>query len=122
MVRLLMLYCNNEKIIGKVKFAISFFEKFKGLMFEKKENFDYALVFFLKKNTKLGASVHMLFVFFPICILYLGENKKVVEKAVLEPWTFNYTPKKPAKYFIELPVKFSGKIKIGDKISWEKNN
>ncbi|MEM4257022.1 MAG: DUF192 domain-containing protein, partial [Candidatus Diapherotrites archaeon] len=113
-----MLYCNNKAIIKKVKIADSFFRKFKGLMFESKEKFDYALIFVLEKESRIRASVHMLFVFFPIGILYLDKNKKVREKAILKPWRLNYTPKKPAKYFIEIPLEYLRKVEINDKIDW----
>ncbi len=109
---------NGKIICKKTKFAKTFFEKFKGLMLESEKNFDYALIFTLGYKTRIRASVHMLFVFFPIDIIFLDENKKVVDKATLKPWTLNYTPKKPAKYFIELPKKLGNKIKIGDKLKW----
>lgn len=113
-----MLYCNGKALIRKVKIAHSLLQKAKGLMFENKGKFDYALVFVLKNKSKIEASVHMLFVFFPIGIIFLNEEKKVIEKVMLKPWTLNYTPKKPANYFIEVPTKYLNKVKINDKISW----
>ena len=106
-------------MMQKTLFAETFFSKAKGLMFEKKSNFDYALVFVLEKESKIGASVHMMFVFFPIDIVYLDSKKMVVDKASLNPWLLNYTPKKPAKYFVELPKGKAGEIKIGDELGWK---
>ena len=61
----------------------------------------------------------MFFVFFPIDVLFLDEDKKVVEiKKKFEPFTL-YNPKNKAKYVIELPqgaVKNTN-TKIGDKVS-----
>ncbi len=60
----------------------------------------------------------MCFVFFPIDVIYLDKNKKVIEmKQNFKPWTF-YNPRKKSKYIIELP---RGAIKksntaIGDTI------
>lgn len=60
----------------------------------------------------------MVFVFFPIDILFLDKNKKVIEmKKNFRPFSF-YTPEKKARYILELP---EGTIKktrteIGDKI------
>ena len=62
----------------------------------------------------------MIFVFFPIDVIYLNKNKKVIEmKSNFRPFTF-YSPKKNAKYVIELP---KGTIKksrtsMGDIISF----
>lgn len=50
----------------------------------------------------------MFFVFYPIDVIFLDENYKVVDfKEDFKPFTF-YTSKKPAKYIIELK---SGVIK-----------
>ena len=46
---------------------------------------------------RLGASVHMLFVFFPLDLVFLDKNKRVVDKKEgFRPFSLNYTPKKPA--------------------------
>ncbi|MBN2127667.1 MAG: DUF192 domain-containing protein, partial [Candidatus Diapherotrites archaeon] len=69
-----MLYNKSSKktIINEIKKADSFFSKFKGLMFESKKKFDYALVFeFTHKGTTINA-IHMLFVFFSIDAVYLN--------------------------------------------------
>lgn len=75
---------------------------------------------FLKKKTivlefkkEKIIPLHMLFVFYPIDILFLNKNKEIVEiKQNLKPFAF-YTPKNKAKYIVEMP-KNSRKFKIGD--------
>jgi len=91
----------------------------KGLMFEDKKKFNYALVFEFPSESKLGSSLHMLFVFFPIDILFLDKNKTIVDKVTLEPFTPNYTPKKAAKYVIELPKDKAKGARIGQKAEWQ---
>ncbi len=84
-----------------------------GLMFKTKPE----TLVFIFGNEKI-VPLHMLFVFFPIDVLYLDRNKKVVElKKGFKPFTF-YTPRKKALYIVELPsgsIK-SSKTSIGDKI------
>ena len=76
-----------------------------GLMLHRKI-YDQGLVFIFKKEKRI--SLHMFFVFFPIDVLYLDRNKKVVEiKENFRPFSF-YTPRNKAMYIIELP---SGKVK-----------
>lgn len=108
----------NKTIIKGVRIASSFFAKLKGLMFERKENFNYALIMVLEKETRAGASIHMLFVFFPIVALFLDEKKRVVDKTLLKPFSLNYTPKKPAKYIVELPADKYSAAKINDYLQW----
>ncbi|MBU0661942.1 DUF192 domain-containing protein, partial [Candidatus Micrarchaeota archaeon] len=100
----------TKKIIAqKVMLARTAFARAKGLMFERAGNFDYALVFELRGETRMGASVHMMFVFFPIDVVYLNKHREVVDVCSgLKPWALNYTPKSAAKYFIELPAGTAG--------------
>ncbi|MDO8537534.1 MAG: DUF192 domain-containing protein [archaeon] len=109
----------NQKIIEQTKIASNFFSRFKGLMFETKH--DYALIFVLEKESIIGASIHMMFVFSPIDIVYLNSKKQIIDLAEnIQPWILNYSPKKAAKYFIELPNGLIKKnnLKLGQEIVW----
>ena len=90
--------------------------KFLGLMFLK---IPKVLIFKFSKEHKI--SLHMLFVFFPIDVLFLDKNKKTVDiKENFRPFTF-YTSKEKALYAIELQkgtIKKS-KTEIGDEISFK---
>ena len=97
----------RESILGKAV----------GLMFHRRLD-DTAMVFPLKKEEIV--SLHMLFVFFPIDVLYLDSEKKVVKiKESLKPFTF-YNPKNKAVYIIELPKGTIERTKttINDKIGF----
>ena len=109
----------KAKIIGRVRIADSFFKRFRGLMFERARNFSYALVFPLEKEGRLEASIHMLFVFFPIDVLWLDARKRVVDKrTALKPFALNATPKKAAVFIVELPKGKAKKIEINDLLEW----
>lgn len=87
-----------------------------GLMFHKELDEDTAMIFFFKKEEIV--SLHMLFVFFPIDVLYLNSEKNVVEiRENLKPFTL-YSPKNKARYVIELSAGIIKKSKtvIGDRI------
>lgn len=113
-----MLKVNDKTLMKNVKFAKTNWQRMKGLMFEDIRKFNYALVFEFPSESKIACSIHMIFVFFPIDILFLNKDKEVVDKVILNPFTPNYTPKKASKYVIELPNGKSKGIKIGSKISW----
>jgi len=75
-------------------------KKFIGLMLSKNRN--RFLVF--KFNKELRISLHMLFVFYPIDVIFLNDKKAVVDlKENFMPFTF-YTSKNPALYCIECPA------------------
>ena len=87
-----------------------------GLMFSRKKK---TLIFIFKKEKIIP--LHMFFVFYPIDVIFLNKNKKVVEiKQNLRPFAF-YIPKNKAKYVIELPHKTirKTKTKLGDTISFK---
>ena len=98
--------CNNE------------LSKATGLMFSKR-NSDLGLIFPFKKD--ISISIHMLFVFYPIDLIYLDKDKKIIEiKENIKPWQF-YKPKNKARYLIEVVacrVKES-KTKVGDTITYK---
>jgi len=76
------------------------------------------LVFYFKKEKIVP--LHMVFVFFPIDIIYLNSKKKIVElKKNFKPFTF-FTPSKKARYIIELPAGTISKTKtkMGNKIQF----
>ena len=113
-----MLKSNGKTIMKKIKHARTTWQRTKGLMFEDKKKFDYALIFDFPIESKIGTSLHMIFVFFPIDVLFLNKEKKVVDKVTLPPFQPNYTPRKAAKYVIEMPQGKAKTVKIGNKIEW----
>ena len=103
-------------IANNFKFCNSSFSKFIGLMFSKRQN--KALIFKFKEQKIIY--LHMLFVFYPIDVLFLDKDKLVVElKENFKPFTF-YKSNKKAMYAIEVPTGITKKTKtkIGDKISF----
>ena len=64
-------------------------------------------------------SLHMFFVFYPIDVIVLNKDKKVVEiKENFKPFKFWYAKQK-GKYLIELGRKESkGKVRLGDLIEF----
>lgn len=95
---------SNEKVISREEeLADTGFRRMRGLMFRGR--FRKPLLFILPKETRLGASIHMLFVFFSIDVVYLDRNWKVVDLYEnVRPFTLNIAPKVPVRYFIELPA------------------
>lgn len=110
---------NNTRktIISKnAKICSSIFSKSIGLMFSKKKK---SLVFIFGREKIIP--LHMLMVFYPIDVLFLNKNKRVVElKEKFMPFSF-YTPKNEALYIIELPQDTVKKTRtsLGDEISFD---
>jgi uncharacterized membrane protein (UPF0127 family) len=105
-------------VCQKVHYCSNIFSKGFGLMFRREKSVkDTAWVFYFKKQRRI--SLTMLFVFFPIDVIFLDDKKTIVEMTVLKPWSF-YNPAKYANYCIELRQGTidSFKLKIGDSLNF----
>ena len=72
--------CQRKKVLSTV------FQQARGLMFRRKIT-ETAYIFTLTKPRRID--LHMFFVFFPIDVLFLDEDKKIVEmKEGFLPFTF----------------------------------
>ena len=113
----------NKNIIlaEKARYLDSLLFKVRGLMFSRPLRKGSGLVLVADKEGILETTIHMLFVFFPMDIIWLNSKRIVVDikKGVLPfiPWL---SPRKAAKYVLELPKGISKSIKIGDKILFRK--
>jgi len=98
------------RIIGRAKICSTLLSQARGLMFSKKKD----LLFDFKKEKKIG--LHMLFVFFPITVVYLNSPRKVLFTKKLYPFISYCRPPVPARYVIELVN--DADLKTGDEIKW----
>lgn len=109
---------SKRAIANDAVFCRSAFSKMRGLMFARDDGNRALIMVF---DEELFVPLHMLFVFFPIDIIYLDKDKNVVELfRGAKPFISYIRPKRKARYVIELSA---GKIKennirIGDKLSF----
>lgn len=107
---------SGKVIVGKSRLCKDFFSKSIGLMFSLPKK-DFGLIFAFKDERIIG--LHMWFVFYPIDVVFLDRQKKVVD--ILEnfrPFTFA-SSKTRAMYAVELPAgTVAGKVKPGQKLEF----
>lgn len=111
-----MIKINNKLISKEHKKAVTSFQKMLGLMFKTKVK--KPLLFIFKKEDIV--SLHMLFVFTPIDVIFMNKNKIIVElKQHFLPFTF-YVPKHDSQYILETkPGTIKGfNIEVGQKVSF----
>jgi uncharacterized membrane protein (UPF0127 family) len=90
---------DGVEIARNIEFARTMFRLALGLMFRKSIPYDYSMIFILKKPSQVR--IHMLFVFFPIDVIFLNEKKKIVFLSRLRPWV-GYKAMEDIKYIIEM--------------------
>jgi len=113
-------YCSNKLIASKIMLCNTPVKKGTGLMFRSKNSVKNTAWLFPFKNSR-KVSVTMFFVFFPIDVIFLDKNNKIIElKENFKPFT-NYICVNKIFSFIELEcgtIK-KNKLNIGDKISFD---
>lgn len=115
----MILKSNGKEIATDVDFACGLLKQIKGLMFSRRIDENYALVFVMKKAQKV--SLHMLFVNYPIDAIFLDEDKRVVNKSSLRAWTGICSSREKVKYIIETSHGKAKKlgIEVGDRIDFK---
>lgn len=82
-----------------IRYARSWWEQFMGLMFDTSPGAQ--LEFEFSHPTRFGASIHTMFMNYPIRATWLDEKRNVLEEKTFKPWMIHYTPKHASKYLIE---------------------
>ena len=106
----------KSTVLGECEIADTFFSRLRGTMF-KKELKSGLILKLPSTRSRSGSAIHMFFVRFPLDIIFADSDKKVVDVISIDPWK-TYTPKKPAKYVIEMEkgtIESSG-TEIGDEL------
>jgi uncharacterized membrane protein (UPF0127 family) len=101
-----------------VKLCNTFFSKLKGLMFAKNLPDDSGALLVEESESKINSSIHMLFVYDDLTVLWLDKNKVVVDKVLAKKWFPYYFPKKPAQYVLELHASKFSEYQIGDVLNF----
>ena len=111
--------CKNIILADNVKICDDIFSRTRGLRFSRRLKMGDGLILVANGENTFETTIDMLFVFSTIDILWLNSKKEVVDmRRNVRPFTPFITPKKPAKYVIELPKSSTLNVKIGDAISF----
>ncbi len=113
-------YYKNKKLLNcKV---LKNFRVIKGLMFSKKLEKNKGVILDLGiEKERIFSSVHMLFVFQELDIIFLNDKLQIVDKVRLKPFELNYTPKGKTRFIIETNSKIISNLKVGDKLQFKKD-
>ena len=108
---------SNKSI--QVNLAESFFSKLAGLMFRKCLSIDSGILLSDSSDSILNSSIHMLFMNFDICAVWISSSFEVVDVKIAKKWHLAYFPAKPAKYVLEAhPTRISD-YSIGDQLHFD---
>lgn len=103
----------------RVRRCDTFFCRLRGLTFRRALAPDEGLLFEEAAESRLGTSIHMFFVFFPIGVVWLAADGAVVDAQRAEPFRPYYAPQAPAQYFLEARPDVLEWIEIGEQLTIE---
>jgi uncharacterized membrane protein (UPF0127 family) len=103
----------------RVRRCETFTCRLRGLMFRGSLAEDEALLFVQGTEDRLGAAIHMLFVFFPIGVVWLDATGTVVDTVLAKPFRPFYAPRGPARFFVEGPPSLLSRVSIGETLRVE---
>jgi uncharacterized membrane protein (UPF0127 family) len=69
-----------------------------------------------KRESRLDASIHMLFVPFDLAVFWINGAFEVVDKAIARAWHPVYIAAQPARYVLEIHPDFYGAFDVGDHV------
>jgi uncharacterized membrane protein (UPF0127 family) len=102
----------------RVTLRRNLWERSLGLMFRRQIDPDEAMVFCLPGSGIREAGVHMLFVPFPLALVWLDGGCRVVDRVLARPWQVGYRPTAPSRYFVEAHSSRLDLVQEGDRLTW----
>jgi hypothetical protein len=120
MSKIVTIHNKNRKIEGelRVKYCNTFFCQLRGLSFRSQLPRDEGLLLVGRLDSRLDSSIHMFFVPFDLCVIWIDSSLRVVDKIVAKPWHPAYFSKRAAKYALEIHPERWGDFEIGDGVEF----
>lgn len=106
-------------VLPHAQLRTNFFGHSRGLMFYTSLRETDGLLFVYGTESTLLTAIGMLFMFFPIAVVWLDKDGVVVDKVLAKLWRLSYTPRKPARYFIEARPSLLDRVQIGDRLVFD---
>ena len=79
---------------------------------------EHGLLLVQSRDSRMDASIHMLFMAMDLGIVWINQNKEVVDVCLARRWKPAYIPRKAACYVLEMHPQRLQDFNIGDRITW----
>lgn len=109
---------SGEVVAREVVRCDTFWKRGRGLMFRRGLAEDVAYLFVEGREGVAQTTIHMFFVFFPIAVLWLDRERRVVDKVLARPFRPYYAPRRPAQYYVEGDPSLLERVSVGDELDF----
>jgi len=111
---------NNRALDGqiRIKYCDTFLTQLRGFTFRSRLTLDDGLLLVGTRDSRVDSSIHMLFVSFDLCVLWINSNMQVVDKVLAKSWRPAYFSKQPARYVLEIHPNRWNDFQVGDTVQF----
>jgi uncharacterized membrane protein (UPF0127 family) len=99
-------------------YCSSFLCRLRGLTFRQSIPIEEGLLLVQDRESKLDASIHMMFVFTDLAVIWINANRKVVDVCLAKKWHPAYMPAEPAQYVLEMAPERLADFSVGDQLAF----
>jgi hypothetical protein len=107
---------DDRPLLKRVRRCASFLCRLRGLTFRGALGEGEGLLLVGKRQSRGDAAIHMFFVFFPIGVVWLDGDQRVVDVQLARPFRPFYAPQAPAKDILEGPPSLVERVRVGDRL------
>ncbi len=104
----------------RVRWCEDFGCRLRGLTFRRSLEPGCGLLLVQSAASRSGAAIHMWAVFFPLAVIWLDGERRVIDTRLALPWRL-YLPRRPARFVLEGPPALLDEIGIGDVLELEED-
>lgn len=94
----------------------SFSCRLRGLMFRRELSPDQGLLLVQPRDSRLDSSIHMMFVWLDLGVVWVNAAGQVVDTCLALSWRPVYLPRRPARYVLEIVPERLGEFQVGDQV------
>jgi uncharacterized protein len=109
---------SGKVLAQKVVRCDTFWKRGRGLMFRRGLGEDEVYLFVEGREGVAQTTIHMLFVFFPIAVVWLDRRRRVVDKVLARPFRPLYAPRRAAQYYVEGHPALLESVNEGDELEF----
>ena len=102
----------------RIKYCDTFLTQLRGFTFRSQLALDDGLLLVGTRDSRVDSSIHMFFVSFDLCVLWINSNMQVVDKVLAKSWRPAYFSKQPAKYVLEIHPDRWNDFQVGDTVQF----
>ena len=106
----------------RARYCDSFLCQLRGLMFRRALDEDEGLLLVQKRANRTEASIHMLFMWIDLAVVWIDAAHQVVDVQYARRWRPMYVPQFAAKYVLELPAARLDEFQVGDQLQFDETN